>query len=140
MWNIIILIVLFIITGTVIYTIEKLFEENIEIRPEGRLDFIDISTNYIIVFSMENCRFCESLKDEYISKTKKQWTIITYKKDGTFNFDNNFTDIPLLERESILLGLTKLLNGEFVFPTIIHNKKIIRGLSDKSILDKIFND
>jgi rRNA-processing protein FCF1 len=54
------------------------------------------------------------------------------------SFDNNFLDIPSEERENIINGLNKLLQGEFVFPTIIHNKKIIRGLKDKSVLDKIF--
>jgi glutaredoxin len=118
--------------------IDKLFEENIEIKPEGPIDTIDISTNFILVLSMEKCPYCEMLYNDYLSKTDKQYSIITYKSGQQLSFDNNFLDIPPEERENIINGLNKLLHGEFVFPTIIHNKKIIRGLKDKSTLDKIF--
>jgi glutaredoxin len=118
--------------------IDKLFEENIEIKPEGPIDTIDISTNFILVLSMEKCPYCEMLYNDYLSKTDKQYSIITYKSGQQLSFDNNFLDIPSEERENIINGLNKLLQGEFVFPTIIHNKKIIRGLKDKSVLDKIF--
>jgi thioredoxin-related protein len=118
--------------------IDKLFEENIEIKPEGPIDTIDISTNFILVLSMEKCPYCEMFYKDYLSKTDKQYSIITYKSGQQLSFDNNFLDIPPEERENIINGLNKLLQGEFVFPTIIHNKKIIRGLKDKSVLDKIF--
>lgn len=138
MLNVIIIIILFIITGSSLYMIDKLFEENIEIKPEGLIDTIDISTNFILVLSMEKCPYCEMLYNDYLSKTDKQYSIITYKSGQQLSFDNNFLDIPPEERENIINGLNKLLQGEFVFPTIIHNKKIIRGLKDKSVLDKIF--
>lgn len=138
MLNVIIIIILFIITGSSLYMIDKLFEENIEIKPEGPIDTIDISTNFILVLSMEKCPYCEMLYNDYLSKTDKQYSIITYKSGQQLSFDNNFLDIPPEERENIINGLNKLLHGEFVFPTIIHNKKIIRGLKDKSTLDKIF--
>jgi thioredoxin-related protein len=138
MLNVIIIIILFIITGSSLYMIDKLFEENIEIKPEGPIDTIDISTNFILVLSMEKCPYCEMLYNDYLSKTDKQYSIITYKSGQQLSFDNNFLDIPPEERENIINGLNKLLQGEFVFPTIIHNKKIIRGLKDKSTLDKIF--
>jgi thioredoxin-related protein len=138
MLNVIIIIILFIITGSSLYMIDKLFEENIEIKPEGPIDTIDISTNFILVLSMEKCPYCEMLYNDYLSKTDKQYSIITYKSGQQLSFDNNFLDIPPEERENIINGLNKLLQGEFVFPTIIHNKKIIRGLKDKSVLDKIF--
>lgn len=138
MLNVIIIIILFIITGSSLYMIDKLFEENIEIKPEGPVDTIDISTNFILVLSMEKCPYCEMLYNDYLSKTDKQYSIITYKSGQQLSFDNNFLDIPPEERENIINGLNKLLQGEFVFPTIIHNKKIIRGLKDKSTLDKIF--
>jgi hypothetical protein len=118
--------------------IDKLFEENIEIKPEGPIDTIDISTNFILVLSMEKCPYCEMLYNDYLSKTDKQYSIITYKSGQQLSFDNNFLDIPPEERENIINGLNKLFHGEFVFPTIIHNKKVIRGLKDKSTLDKIF--
>ncbi len=138
MLNLIVIIILFIITGSSLYMIDKLFEENIEIKPEGPIDTIDISTNFILVLSMEKCPYCEMLYNDYLSKTDKQYSIITYKSGQQLSFDNNFLDIPPEERENIINGLNKLLQGEFVFPTIIHNKKIIRGLKDKSVLDKIF--
>jgi len=138
MLNVIIIIILFIITGSSLYMIDKLFEENIEIKPEGPVDTIDISTNFILVLSMEKCPYCEMLYNDYLSKTDKQYSIITYKSGQQLSFDNNFLDIPPEERENIIYGINKLLQGEFVFTTIIHNKKIIRGLKDKSTLDKIF--
>jgi glutaredoxin len=140
MWSIIVLVILFVITGISIYFVDKLFEENIEIRPEGPIDTIDISTNYILILSMEKCPFCVKLQEDYISKTRKKYSTITYKTDKTFGFDTNFVDIPPEERTNIINGLDKLLHGQVVFPTIIHNKKIIRGLQDKDSLEKIFGD
>ena len=147
MWNIIILVILFIITGVSIYFIDKLFLENVENvenvvnvvnRPEGSVDSIDISTNYILILSMETCPFCVKLHEDYISKTSKKYAIVTYKNDKTFGFDNNFVDIPSEERTNIINGLDKLIKGNVVFPTIIHNKKVIRGLQDKDLLNNIF--
>jgi glutaredoxin len=120
--------------------IDKLFTENIQIKPEGPLNTIDISSNYIIVLSMENCPYCEILQKDYISKTDEKYTVITYKsRHKTFSFDTNFIDIPTEERENIIDEVDKFLKGPCTFPTIIHNKKITRGLVDKSILNKIFN-
>jgi len=137
MLNLIVIIILFIITGSSLYMIDKLFEENIEIKPEGPIDTIDISTNFILVVSMEKCPYCEILHKDYLSKTDKRYSIITYKSGEQLSFDNNFLDIPPKDRENIIIELNKLLQGEFAFPTIIHNKKIIRGLK-KDSLDKIF--
>jgi thioredoxin-related protein len=117
--------------------IDKLFEENIEIKSEVPIDTIDISTNFILAVSMEKCPYCELLHKDYLSKTDKRYSIITYKSGEQLSFDNNFLDIPPKDRENIIIELNKLLQGEFVFPTIIHNKKIIRGLQRDS-LDKIF--
>ncbi len=139
MWNIIILIVLFIITGGAIYAIDKLFEINETPQPEGLINTVDISSDYIVVLTMENCPFCVELQKDYTSKTNKKYTDITYKKDGTLSFDDNYSSIPLDERESINNGVNKLLSGKVLFPMIIFNKKVIRGLSDKPLLDKIFN-
>jgi hypothetical protein len=138
MWNIIILVILFIITGGSIYFIDKLFLENVEIRPEGPVDSIDISTNYILIISMETCPFCVKLHEDYISKTNKKYAVVTYKNDKTFGFDSNFVDIPPEERTNVINGLDKLIKGNVVFPTVIHNKKIIRGLQDKDLLNNIF--
>ena len=152
MWNTIILVILFIITGCSIYYIDKLFVnvnvnenknvnnyENLETDPDGHINSIDISTNYILIISMENCPFCVKLQEDYISKTSKKYAIVTYKKDGTFGFDNNFLEIHSEERTDIIKGLDKFLKGHVVFPTIIHDKKIIRGLTDKNLLNNIFN-
>ena len=139
MLNIIIIIVLFIITGASLYMIDKLFEETIEIKPKGPINTIDISTNLILVVSMEKCPYCEILNNDYISKTDKPYSIITYK-NNQLSFDNTFSDLPPKERENIITELNKIIQGEFVFPTIIHNKTIIRGLADKKMLDKIFKD
>jgi hypothetical protein len=140
MLNVIILIILLIITGSSIYMIDKLFVENNPVKPEGPVDTINIFSDYIIILSMENCPYCENLQNDYISKTKEKYTIITYKsKDKTFSFDSNFLDMPTLERENIIDEVDKFLQGPAIFPTIIHNKKITRGLVDKTILNKIFN-
>jgi glutaredoxin len=119
--------------------IDKLFVENISIKPEGRLDTIEIFSDYIIILSMENCPYCETLYKDYISKTDKKHTVITYKsRDRTFSFDNNFIDIPTKERENIIEEVDKFLRGPSTFPTIIHNKKITRGLVHKDLLRQIF--
>ena len=76
---------------------------------------------------------------DFISKTSKKYAIVTYKKDGTYGFDNNFLEIHQEERTDIINGLDKFLKGHVVFPTIIHDKKIIRGLKDKDLLNNIFN-
>jgi len=139
MWNFITLIILFIITGISLYMIDKLFVENIPIKPEGPLDSIDISTDYIIILSMEECPYCIILQKDYISKTDKKYTVITYKsRNKTFSFDTHFLEIPTEERENIINNIDKYLKGSITFPTIIHNKKIIKGLVDKTILRKIF--
>jgi len=139
MWNMLILLILLIITGSSLYMIDKLFAENISIKPEGPLDTIEIFSDYIIVLSMEKCPYCEILYNDYISKTNKKHTIITYKSiDKTFRFDTNFIDIPTKERENIIDEVNKFLRGPCTFPTIIHNKKITRGLVDKDLLNKIF--
>ncbi len=139
MWNILILFILFIITGSSLYMIDKLFAENISIKLEGPLDTIEIFSDYIIILSMENCPYCEILYNDYISKTDKKHTVITYKsRDKTFRFDTNFIDIPKQERENIIDEVDKFLKGPCTFPTIIHNKKITRGLVDKDLLNKIF--
>jgi hypothetical protein len=145
MLNILIALILLIITGSSLYMIDKLFVENISIKPEGpvdkidKIDTIDISSDYIIVLSMENCPYCEILQKDYISKTDKKHTVITYKsRDKTFRFDTNFVDIPKQERENIIDEVDKFLKGPSTFPTIIHNKKITRGLVHKDLLNKIF--
>jgi glutaredoxin len=139
MWNILILFILFVITGSSLYMIDKLFAENISIKLEGPLDTIEIFSDYIIVLAMENCPYCEILYNDYISKTNKKHTVITYKSiDKTFRFDTNFIDIPKQERENIIDEVDKFLKGPCTFPTIIHNKKITRGLVDKDLLNKIF--
>ena len=92
MLNLIVIIILFIITGSSLYMIDKLFEENIEIKPEGPIDTIDISTNFILVVSMEKCPYCEILHKDYLSKTDKRYSIITYKSGEQLSFDNNFLD------------------------------------------------
>ena len=73
MLNIIIIIILFIITGASLYMIDKLFEETNEIKPEGPINTIDISTNLILVVSMEKCPYCEILNNDYLSKTDKPY-------------------------------------------------------------------
>jgi len=145
MLNVLIFIILLIITGGSIYMIEKLFVENIPLKPvgplkpEGPVDTIDIFSDYIIVLSMESCPYCEILQNDYISETEKKHTVITYKsKDKTFGFDTNFIDIPTKDRENIIDEIDKFLKGPTIFPTIIHNKKITRGLADKEVLKKIF--
>ena len=138
MWNIIIFVILFMITGFSLYMIDKLFIENSINKTECLLDTIDIFSDYIIIISMENCPYCETLNNDYISKTDKKHTVITYKRDKTFSFDTHFVDIPNKERENIIDEIDKFLKGPCIFPTIIYNKKITRGLVDKSILNSIF--
>ena len=143
MWNLLILVVLLIITGSSLYMIDKLFMDTTEIvpiKPKEQVDTIEILSDYIIILSMEKCPYCEILQNDYISKTGEKHTIITYKsKDKTFSFDTNFVDIPATERENIIDEIDRFLKGPAIFPTIIHNKKITRGLVDKTKLNKIFN-
>ena len=157
MWGVLIFIILLIITGCSLFMIDKLFLENAKnvknvdnvdnvdnvknsIKPDNHVDTVEISSDYIIILSMEKCPYCEILQKDYISKTEEKHTIITYKsREKTFSFDTNFIDIPAEERENIIDEVDKLLKGPFIFPTIIHNKKITRGLVEKPVLNKIFN-
>jgi len=143
MWNLLILIILLIITGSSLYMIDKLFMDtvdNLPNKPKDPVDTIEILSDYIIILSMEKCPYCEILRKDYISKTEEKHTVITYKsEDKTFSFDTNFVDIPTKERENIIDEVDKFLRGPSIFPTIIQNKKITRGLVDKTKLNKIFN-
>jgi len=140
MWNILIFIILIIITLCSLYMIDKLFTENIQIKPEGPSNTIDISSNYIIILSMEGCPYCKILESEYISKTDKKHTIITYNnKQKNFSFDTYFLEIPTEERENIIDNIDKYLKGPTIFPSIIYKNKITKGLADKSILKTIFS-
>jgi glutaredoxin len=142
MLNIIVCIILLIITGVSLYTVDKLFEKNIVINPTGtsESESLNILSDYIIILSMDGCPYCKILESEYISKTDKKHTIITYNnKQKNFNFDTYFLEIPSEERENIIDNIDKYLKGPTIFPSIIYKNKITKGLADKSILKTIFS-
>ena len=113
-------------------------EPKVEPNVEPKVETVDILSDYIIVLSRENCPFCKKLVDEYISKTSKKYTVINLKSNLSFSFDNNFLEIEPEKRENIIKGLQILLSKPpILFPTIVHNKIITKGLI-KSKLDNIF--
>ena len=123
-----------ITTETVIQP--KITTETVDITTET----VDINSEYIIVLSRDKCPFCIKLIEEYSSKTPKKHAIINLKNDLSFSFDNNFLNIEPLERENIIKGLQNvLIRRPILFPTIIYNKNITRGLKRKE-LDNIFFD
>jgi len=110
------------------------------IQPEKPPETVDINSEYIIILSRENCPFCTILIEDYSSKTSKKYAIVNLKNNLTFSFDNNFINIEPLERENIIKGLQDVLTRHpILFPTVIYNKNIIRGLKRKE-LDNIFFD
>jgi glutaredoxin len=118
--------------------VETKMKPKLETKMEPKVETVDILSDYIIVLSRENCPFCKKLVDEYISKTSKKYTVINLKSNLSFSFDNNFLEMEPRERENIIKGIQVLLSKPpILFPTIVYNKIITRGLI-KSKLDNIF--
>jgi len=119
-------------------SLESNVETKMEPKVEPKVETVDILSDYIIVLSRENCPFCKKLVDEYISKTSKKYTVINLKSNLSFSFDNNFLEMEPEKRENIIKGIQVLLSKPpILFPTIVYNKIITRGLI-KSKLDNIF--
>jgi len=119
-------------------SLESNVETKMEPKVEPKVETVDILSDYIIVLSRENCPFCKKLVDEYISKTSKKYTVINLKSNLSFSFDNNFLEMAPEKRENIIKGIQVLLSKPpILFPTIVYNKIITKGLI-KSKLDNIF--
>jgi hypothetical protein len=105
---------------------------------ETKVETVDINSDYIIILSRDGCPFCTQLVEEYSSKTSKKYTIINLKSNLSFSFDNNFLELEPQERENIIKGVQSILSTHpILFPTIVYNKIITKGLI-KSKLDNIF--
>jgi hypothetical protein len=118
--------------------IEPKVEPRAETGVEPKAETVDINSDYIIILSRDDCPFCTLLVEEYSSKTSKNYTIINLKSNLSFSFDNKFLELEPLERENIIRGVQTILSKPpILFPTIIHNKIITKGLI-KSKLDSIF--
>jgi hypothetical protein len=121
---------------------EKVQTEKVETKTvppeETKVETVDINSDYIIILSRDGCSFCTQLVEEYSSKTSKKYTIINLKSNLSFSFDNNFLELEPQERENIIKGVQSILSTHpILFPTIVYNKIITKGLI-KSKLDNIF--
>lgn len=101
---------------------------------------LNIMSDKIIILSKEGCPWCEKLDPE-LKKAKNEYIKILMNKDGTFTFDEKFTQLDDKERESIIKGSRELMdNVGYYFPTIIHNNEYILGFPEEETLNKILNE
>tara|TARA_B110001452_G_scaffold253699_1_gene244642 strand:+ start:5026 stop:5433 length:408 start_codon:yes stop_codon:yes gene_type:complete len=130
-------IVSLFITFILLFIINRTFDRfKIEYKQPFKLN---IKSDKIIILSKEGCPWCEKLEPE-LAKTKNDYVKILMNNDDTFRFDDNFTQLDQIERESIIKGVRDVMeNAGYYFPTIIHNNEYILGFPEDEILKKIFN-
>ena len=122
------------ITIIIIYIINGIFEE-LTLTDKKKYN---IQTDCIVILTQDACPYCIKL-DEMITNSKKKITRITLKSNSTFFFDSVFLDLKLEERDSIIKGVHEMLiDGVILFPTIIHNNKVVVGLPSKITVNNIF--
>ena len=126
------------ITIIIIYIINGIFEE-LTLTDKKKYN---IQTDCIVILTQDACTYCIKLY-EMITNSKKKITSkitrITLKSNSTFSFDSVFLDLKLEERDSIIKGVHEMLiDGVILFPTIIHNNKVVVGLPSKITVNNIF--
>jgi len=132
-------LVFVLITGLILFFIKRTFNSfKIEKRQEPFQ--LNIGSNKIIILSKKGCPWCEKL-DPYLETAKNEYIKILMNDDGTFTFDEKFSQLDKEERSSIIEGSTALMKnvGEF-FPSIIYNNnQYIIGFPEEEKLNEIFN-
>lgn len=133
-------ITVFIITVLILYGINLLFKPETNIhKPKNNKPKININSDCIIVLSYEHCPYCKTLEDQIVDSKNKR-TIITLMNNGSFKFDDVYTDLDINERESIIEGVKKIFQmGTVNFPVILYKTKVINGLPEQEQIKEIFN-
>tara|TARA_B110001450_G_scaffold122543_1_gene115425 strand:- start:83 stop:499 length:417 start_codon:yes stop_codon:yes gene_type:complete len=129
-----------LITGLILFLIKRTFNGFKIEKKQGPFQ-LNIKSNKIIVLSKKGCPWCDKL-DPYLETAKNEYIKILMNDDGTFTFDEKFSQLDQGERASIIEGSRELMKnvGEF-FPSIIYNNnKYIIGFPEEEKLNEIFNE
>tara|TARA_B110001450_G_scaffold53951_1_gene50387 strand:- start:74 stop:472 length:399 start_codon:yes stop_codon:yes gene_type:complete len=128
-----------LITGLILFFIKRTFN-SFKIEKKKKPFQLNIRSNKVIILSKKGCPWCEKL-DPYLETAKNEYIKILMNDDGTFTFDEKFSQLDKEERASIIEGSTALMKnvGEF-FPSIIYNNnQYIIGFPEEEKLNEIFN-
>ncbi len=132
-------LVFVLITGLILFFIKRTFN-SFKIEKKKKPFQLNIRSNKVIILSKKGCPWCEKL-DPYLETAKNEYIKILMNDDGTFTFDEKFSQLDKEERASIIEGSTALMKnvGEF-FPSIIYNNnQYIIGFPEEEKLNEIFN-
>jgi glutaredoxin len=128
----------FIVVVLVLHLIKRTFD-NFKIEKINLPFKLNVKSDKIIILSKKGCPWCEKL-NPYIDYSRTECVKITVNDDDTFKFDERFTNLKQVERESIIKGSKDLLeNTGYHFPTIIYNNEYIIGFPEEKTLNKLFN-
>ena len=133
-------LVFVLITGLILFFIKRTFN-SFKIEKKKKPFQLNIRSNKVIILSKKGCPWCEKL-DPYLETAKNEYIKILMNDDGTFTFDEKFSQLDQGERASIIEGSRELMKnvGEF-FPSIIYNNnKYIIGFPEEEKLNEIFNE
>ena len=127
-----------LITIFLLFIIRRLFNN---FKIEFNVPFkLNIKSEKVIVLSREGCPWCDKLEPELLA-AKNSYTKIIMNDDGTFTFDETFTQLDKKERESIMKGSRHLMDNKgYYFPTIIYKNDYHLGLPDSKTLNAILNE
>ncbi len=128
-----------LITLLLLFFIRRKFN-NFKIEKKKVPFKLNIKSDKVIILSKEGCPWCEKL-DPHLDTAKNDYVKIMMNNDDTFRFDEKFSQLDQAERESIINGVTELMdNVGYFFPTIIHDNEYILGFPEEEILNKILNE
>tara|TARA_B100000900_G_C20602258_1_gene726138 strand:- start:1939 stop:2316 length:378 start_codon:yes stop_codon:yes gene_type:complete len=106
--------------------------EDIQIKP--------LKTDRVVVLSREQCPFCTQMKEKLQGYTN--YTIINYKPNGTLEYDSEFSNMSIVERESITDTVDKFIKDSkdfgLYFPSILYGSESVIGLPTDNYINKIF--
>ena len=132
-------VTILIVTLLILYLIKRTFND-LKIEKIAAPFELNVNSDKIIILSKNGCPWCEKL-EPYIGNAKKDCIKIVVNNDDTFKFDEKFTQLEQVERESIIKGSKDLLeNVGYYFPSIIHKNEYIIGFPEEKTLNKLFNE
>ena len=106
--------------------------EDIEIEP--------LKTDKVVILSREQCPYCTHLKEKI--SDYKNYTIINYKPNGSLEYDSQFSNLSIDERESITNTTDKFIKDSkdfgLYFPSILYGSESVIGLPTDNYINKIF--
>ena len=101
---------------------------------------IPLKTEKVIVMSRENCPYCTKIKNKL--KNYKDYIVINYNPDNSIDYGQEFTDLPLEERESITTTVDNFIEDSkpfgLYFPTVLYGSEVTTGLPTDNAINKIF--